>query len=504
MAPYSKLAEVAEAIIMDDLPEEPTGNQGLEPSIKHQEPDTGLSGDNDISTSLPSSPDIGMFEVARMKSSRDSMSAMTGMGSLGVASDLAKRMSAMTGMDSLGVASDLAKRMNAITGMGSLGAASDLAKRMSAITGMGSLGAASEAARRMQDSLAITGMGSLGAASELAKRMQDSMSAITGMRSLVADQMKSLSDAMRAVTGTRLLNGMTDWQKSIQESMKTIVGIGSMSGLSGLQKMMDALPYHEVLDLNAKPWLAYARSVNDLSSYMPTHLDSLTAALNDYDSRISQQVGAFDQVQYLKSYQKRSLIAHESRQKAVRLGPRDLKYADTIAEGINATQSLVDQIAGVSKDEEYPDSSSIEAEVFNALANEGPEYPVPLRGAIQAASSDNPDKARQTIVSLRELTMHILHQLSPEADVKKWSSRPEHYYNGQPTRACRIEYIFRGCIGSSIRPYIENEVKFMKDFIDFLNGGTHSLNTRLDECELRYAIYKTESLILLLLKYARR
>jgi len=351
-------------------------------------------------------------------------------------------------------------------------------------------------ATKMSD---LAGVGSLGAASALATKMSD----LAGVGSLGANQMESLSEAMRAVTGTSLLNGMTDWQKSIQESMKTIAGIGSMSGLSGLQKMMDVLPYHDVLSMNAKPWLTYARSIDDFSSYLPVHLDSLTAVLHDYDAKISKQMEAFTEVPYLKAYQKRSLIAHESRQKAVRLGPRDLGYAETISDGINATQVLIDQIAGLPQGDEYPDSSSIEAEVFNALADEGPEYPVPLHGAIQAASSNNPDKARQTMASLRELTTHILHRLSPDADVKKWSSKPEHYHNGQPTRACRIEYIFRGCVGSTIRPYIENEVKFTKDFMDFLNGGTHSLNSRLNACDLRFAIYKTESLLLLLLKYAR-
>jgi hypothetical protein len=455
------LVEVAEGIIMDDQPEEPTGRQGLEPSIEHLESDTGRSGDNDIPTDFPSSPDIGVFEAAHLKSSGDSMSAMTGLGS------------------SVRAASDIATKMSAMTGLGSsVRAASDIATKMSAMTGLGS---------------------SVRAASDIATKM----SAITGIHSLVADQMRSLSDAMRNVTGAGLLDGMSEWQKSIRESMKTIAGIGSTSGLSELQKMMNTLPYHDVLTMNAKPWLAYARSVNDFSSYLPAHLDSLTAVLNNYDAKISQQLEAFDTVPYLRAYQKRSLIAHETRQKAVRLGPRDLGYAETISDGISATQSLVDQIAGVRESDEYPDSSSIEAEVFNTLANEGPEYPVPLHGAIQAASSDNPDKARQTIASLRELTMHILHRLSPDADVKKWSSRPEHYHNGQPTRACRIEYIFKGCVGSTIRPYIENEVKFIKDFMDFLNAGTHSLNTRLNERELRFAIYKTESLILLLLKYAR-
>ncbi len=405
---------------MDDLFEDPTKSQGLEPSTEHQESDVGHNDENRISTNLLSGPDIGAFESTHLKGLRDSMSA--------------------------------------ITGSPAMVAASDLATKMSAITGVGAS---------------------------------------------LSDQMRSLSDSMKIITGTGLLNGMSEWQTSIKASMRTIAGIGTMSGLSELQKMMDVLPYHDVLNMNAKLWLTYARSVIDYSSYLPTHLESLTAALHNYDAKISQQIEAFNEVPYLRAYQKRSLIAHETRQKAVRLGPRDLVYAETISGDISATQALVDQIAGVRERDEYPDSSSIEAEVFNALANEGPEYPVPLHGAIQAASSNNPDKARQTIASLRELTTHILHRLSPDADVKQWSSKPEHYHNGQPTRACRLEYIFRGCVGSTIRPFIENDVKFIKDFMDFLNTGTHSLRSRLNEYELRYAIYKTECLILLLLKYAR-
>jgi hypothetical protein len=434
-----------EAIIMDDLPEEPTRSQSLEPSIMHQEPDAGLNGDNGISTYLPSNSDIGMFEVARIRSLQDSL----------------------------------------------------------AITGLGSMGVTSELAKKMQDSLAITGLGSMGVTSELAKKMQDSLAG-TGTRSIIADQMKSLSNAMRVVTGTSLLNGMTDWQKSIQESMSAIVRIGSISGIFELQKMMDSLPYHGILDLNVKPWLDYAKSVPDFSALSYPRLDALTAALGNYDSRIALQVEAFPSVPYLKSHQKHALIAHESRQRNVRLGPADIEYADTIALGIDATQAFVNQIAGVDNDQVNLDNSPIEAEVFDILAKEGEEYPVPLRGAIQTASSDNPDKARQTMVSLRELTTHILHKLSPDSEVKKWSSKPEHYVNTRPTRACRIEYIFRDCTGSSIKPYIENEVKFTKDFFEFLNGGTHSLDTRLDGDDLRYAIFKTESLVLLLLKYARK
>jgi hypothetical protein len=372
-----------------------------------------------------------------------------------------------------------------------------------------SLGGIGTVQRQIQEAMrSIAGIGTLDRLGTWQKDMQASMKAITGIGNLdmLGAWQRDMQASMRAINGVNALEGIGAWQRDFQTSMRAISGTGIPSNIGAIQTMLAASPLQSVLDLHAKTWLAYPNaltSFDTLYRQIP-HLETLTRSLQGYNFRIEHQVEAFQQVTYLQAYQKRSLIAHESRQQKVRLGPADLDNAEIIVQGIDSTQALIDGIAKVDDDAEQVLSPAFEAELFDALAKEGEEYPIPLRGAIQTASSDNPDRARQTIASLRELTSHLLRKLSPDDEVRKWSSKPEHYVDKRPTRACRLEYIFRDCTGSTIRPYIDNEVKFAKDFFDLLNKGTHSLETQLTESDLRYAIYKTESFILLLLKYARR
>lgn len=450
LAPDSWFNEVVEEIVMDDIIDQSTKCQLSGPSIKLQDLDAGHNDSISITPYFPDNPNLRMLESSCMKNIQSSIGVLAGIGSSGAGEGLIKSL-----RDSMG---------------------------------------------------AITRMGFYGGIPSWQKNIQESVSAILKVSSLdgMPQWQKSMQESISAILKVSSLDGIPHWQKSMQESVSAILKVSSFGRISELQILMNSLPYKGILDLNAKTWLEYARSMPDCSALRPPRLDAFTAVLEKYDSKIAAQVEAFTRVPYLKAYQKHALIAHESRQRSIRLGPADIEYADLFTKGISATQALVDQIAEVAGDREHLDTSSIEAEVFDILAKEGKEYPVPLIGAIQAAKSDNPDKGRQTMASLRELTTHLLHKLSPDSEVKKWSKRPEHYVNGRPTRACRIEYIFKDCAGSSIRPFIENEIKFIKDFFDFLNGGTHSLDTRLDGDDLQYAIYKTESLVLLLLKYTRR
>ena len=378
-----------------------------------------------------------------------------------------------------------------------------------AMKALDSLGGIGSVQKQIQESMkAIGGLGHLDRIGSLQRDIQEAMRGITEIGHL--DRMgawqRDMQSSMRGITGVGGFDGIGNWQRNFQESMRAMTGIGVPSSIGAIQKILASSPLQNVLDLHAKTWLGYSKALTAFDSLhlqLP-NLVALTEMLQGYDSRIELQVEAFQQVTYLRPYQKRALIAHESRQQKVRLGPGDLDNADLITQGIDSTQALIDGIANVEDDTEQALYPALEEEVFDALAKEGTEYPIPLRGAIQTAASDNPDRARQTIASLRELTSHLLRKLSPDDEVRKWSSKPEHYADKRPTRSCRLEYIFRDCMGSTIGPYIENEVKFAKDFFDLLNKGTHSLDTQLTESDLRYAIYKTESLVLLLLKYARR
>jgi hypothetical protein len=130
----------------------------------------------------------------------------------------------------------------------------------------------------------------------------------------------------------------------------------------------------------------------------------------------------------------------------------------------------------------------IENELNETLKSHGKGYLEVLGGAKQSAVSDNPDKIRHTTISLRELSTRILHDLSPDEQVKKWSNKKEYYANGRPTRQCRVAYIFRNLAYSKAAPLIENDIKFITDFFNFFNKGTPELMPTFNHAALKYLI----------------
>jgi hypothetical protein len=290
----------------------------------------------------------------------------------------------------------------------------------------------------------------------------------------------------------------TDLVASIEQWNRSLV-----SPLVELQRTISAWPQLDLLEKNMRIWKDYFRTLPTFPKIELHQLDALQTVLREYDHVIDRQVDAFAMVPSIRPYQKRQLVAHEVQQKTIRLGPADIDKSSIITTGISATQSFVDEVAGIRREPQVG-ASEVEGEAFKALAELGPGYLAPLQGAIQTARSDNPDRARQTIASLRELSTHILHLLAPDAEVLRWVTKPEHIDKGRPTRPGRVEYIFRNCVGTSIEPFIKNEVQNIQTLFGWLNEGTHALKASFNDDALMFVICKTECYLLLLLKYARR
>ena len=177
----------------------------------------------------------------------------------------------------------------------------------------------------LESTRAMRALDSFGGFDSVQKQILESVRAIN--RSGYLDRMgawqKDMLASMRAITGISALGGIGAWQKDFQESMRAITGFGTSSGIDAIQKMLVSSPLQNILDQHAKTWLAYPKALTAFDSLhlqMP-HLEALTKVLDGYDFRIGLQVEAFHQVTYLRPYQKRALITHESRQKQVRLGP---------------------------------------------------------------------------------------------------------------------------------------------------------------------------------------
>jgi hypothetical protein len=263
-------------------------------------------------------------------------------------------------------------------------------------------------------------------------------------------------------------------------------------------------PFKSILDNNILIESNINQLIKDISPFSSS-LSMLNQLSSSYCDTIFKQKEAFMQISYLRPYEKRYLLRHEqNQQESLTVDRDDFENTDTIRFNVANTIGFVNSLAKLNNhnidDADIVDD--IENELNATLRSREKGYLEVLDGAKQAAISDNPDRIRHTTTSLRELLTRILHDLSPDEQVKKWSVKKEDYSNGRPTRRCRVAYIFRNLAHSKVAPLIENDIKFIVDFFNFFNKGTHELMPTLSVDDLKYLICKTESTILLLLKYS--
>jgi hypothetical protein len=234
-------------------------------------------------------------------------------------------------------------------------------------------------------------------------------------------------------------------------------------------------------------------------------LTVLSRYFSSYDNIIFNQKEALTKILYLRPSEKKMLLRHEKCQKkSLILGSDDLENTNPIISNVENTIGFVNTIAQIENQDSISVSivENLEKELCELLSSHGEGYLEILKGAKQASHSDNPDKVRHTITSLRELTTRILHDLSPDEKIIKWSTKKEDFVDSRPTRKCRVAYIFRSLEHSTVSPLIENDISFIVNLFNIFNKGTHKLIPESNSEELDYLITKIESTLLLLLKYS--
>lgn len=117
------------------------------------------------------------------------------------------------------------------------------------------------------------------------------------------------------------------------------------------------------------------------------------------------------------------------------------------------------------------------------------------KGALQAMHSDNPDRIRHMITSLRELYNHVLHRLAPDDELAKWDTDQTYYDKGRPTRRGRFMYICRNLEGSNSQfsKLLKTEIDATLAMIELFQGGTHSIKSDYAPHELEYIRIKAET-----------
>lgn len=115
-------------------------------------------------------------------------------------------------------------------------------------------------------------------------------------------------------------------------------------------------------------------------------------------------------------------------------------------------------------------------------------------GAVQTLQSDNIEKQRHFIVSLRELFTHVMHELAPDKSIKNWSQNPQHYdKNNKPTRKARLEYIYRDINNKEFGDFFSKDIEATLTFIDIFQKATHRIENNFSDQQLLAIKAKAET-----------
>jgi hypothetical protein len=141
---------------------------------------------------------------------------------------------------------------------------------------------------------------------------------------------------------------------------------------------------------------------------------------------------------------------------------------------------------------------------FEALLSDlDPNLLIPLAGGRGALRSTNPDRVRHFSISLRELFTQVLHRLAPDNAVKSWTSNPDHYAEGRPTRKARLLYICRKINHGDFASFLEEDVSAVLKFLNLFHGGTHNVRSALSPDQLQAMFVRMKGVLQFLLEIRR-
>ena len=141
----------------------------------------------------------------------------------------------------------------------------------------------------------------------------------------------------------------------------------------------------------------------------------------------------------------------------------------------------------------------IESTTEQLLTSLRPDLYRLLQGAKHALRSDNPDRGRHVVASLRELVTHLLHTVAPDDEVRAWTSNRAHFCNDRPTRKARLLFICREVNHGPFERFVTADVAAHLEFIALFQYGIHKLQVAFSDEQLRALIGRTEALVHFLL-----
>lgn len=149
-------------------------------------------------------------------------------------------------------------------------------------------------------------------------------------------------------------------------------------------------------------------------------------------------------------------------------------------------------------DEEESIVKNIEYEISDVsslLEKINPDLLKPYNGAYEAFYSNNTDRIRHVLSSLRELWNHLLRYLAPDDNVLNWiPDKIEQYIgcDGHPTRKARILYICRNINNDKLSSFLIADTKALIELLNFFNR-IHELYSSLTNNQLEALLFRSKS-----------
>ena len=328
--------------------------------------------------------------------------------------------------------------------------------------------------------------------------------------SQTTDFIRAREAMMRSLAGTETMRKAMDAIVSVERAKSDAMREAFLASTSLSTKWADQiLQMHKVTEGFARPYAEGMANLSLATAGMLTPyaegMVKLSMVMND--TALHMQVGALGKM-FAEAAEQRRLMADVvgmansySEMLGVFEGTPDRVL--TLPAGLGKLSPLEVELHGDLLQAFSPRESSSPPAVYRTrpldiesrLSALDPNLVYMLEGARFALQSDNPDKVRQAITSLRELLTHVLHLLAPDEQVLSFTENPADFHEGRPTRRTRIRFICSAKAGDLFEAFTEADIEAAIKVFDLCQRGTHALKQPLTERQAAVLLSRAEGLL---------
>jgi len=262
---------------------------------------------------------------------------------------------------------------------------------------------------------------------------------------------------------------------SIGGNANSIYKLSGLSDESSITKAMKFTSYAEKSILSITP-----QNLGSKINIEPNVKHQLKLTFNDFNNTYSK---------FNKSLQLNPLEYTKLNPTLTQIAPIEYFSTANLFEAISVEEEVTIEEEVLKNEIQY--ESEISLSEF--LPKIDPDLYNMWKGAVESIHTNNSDKVRHFITSIRELFTHVLHNLAPNSEIAKWSKNPSDYDKGNPTRKARLKYICRNIDHGSFTIFLEKDIETTLAFIQVFQSGTHKIKSDFTDLQLFAIKSKAES-----------